>query len=63
MYAGTDLIQASTNVNGRRLYGAIDNVRKRRQKVGRVDFRVEEHFWSEEALVTNVHRVLLVMKK
>lgn len=62
VYAGTYLVQASTNVNGRRLNSVIDNLRKWRQKVGRVDFRIEEYFWGEEALVPNVHRVLLVMK-
>ena len=62
-YVGTDLVQASTNVDGRRLNGAIDNLRERRQKVGRVDFRVEEDFRGEEPLVPDVHRVLLVMKE
>ena len=52
---GTDLVQASTNVNGRGLNGAIDNLRKWRQKVGRVDFGIEEYFRGEEALVPNVH--------
>jgi hypothetical protein len=55
MCAGTDLVQASTNVNGRGLNGAINNLRKWRQKVGRVDFGIVEYFRSEEALVPNVH--------
>lgn len=61
IYTGTDLVQASTNVNGRRLNGAINNLRKWRQKVGRVDFGIEEYFRCEEALVPNVYGVLLVM--
>lgn len=57
--ARTDLVQASTNVDGRGLNGAIDNLRKWGQEVGRVDFRIEEDLGSEEALVPNVDRVLL----
>ena len=60
--ASTDLVQASTNVDGRSLNGAIYNLRKWGQEVGRVDFRIEEDFGSEEALVPNVDRVLLSMK-
>jgi hypothetical protein len=55
MHAKTDLVQASTNVNGRGLNSAINNLRKWRQKVGRVDFGIVEYFRGEEALVPNVH--------
>ena len=60
--AGTDLVQAATNVDGRSLNGAIDDLREWGQKVGRVYFWIEEDFRCEEALVSNVDRVLLSMK-
>lgn len=55
----THLVQASTDIDGRGLNRAVDDLRERRQEIGRVNFRIEEDFRGEEALVTNVHRVLL----
>ena len=58
----TDFVQAPTNVNGRRLNGAINDLWKWCQEVRGVDFRIEEYFRGEEALVSNIYRVLLPIK-
>ncbi len=58
----TILIQASTDIDRRGLNSTIDDLREGRQEIGRVDFRVEKDFGGEEALVTNVHGVLLQRK-
>ena len=54
-----NLVQASTDIDRRGLNSTVDDLREGRQEIGRVDFRIEEDFRGEEALVTNVHGVLL----
>lgn len=54
--AGQDdiLVEAAADVDGGGLDDAVDDGGQRRQEVGRVDFRVEEDFGGEEALVADV---------
>ena len=58
-----NLVQASTDIDRRGLNSTVDDLREGRQEIGRVDFRIEEDFRGEEALIPDVHRVLLVMKE
>ena len=53
------LVQSTADIDRRRLNDVVHNLGKRRQEVGRVDFRVEENLWREEALVSYIDIVFL----
>ena len=55
----TNLVQTSSDVDGRLLDDAVDDLGKRCQEVGGVDLWVEEDLRGEESLVTDVDFVFL----
>ena len=57
----TDLVKSSTDINRRLLDHAVDDLGKRRKKVGGVDLWVEEDLRGEESLVADVDFVFLSM--
>ena len=54
------LVQASSDIDWRSLDDSVNDLGEGSQKVGRVDFGVEEDFRGEETLVSDVEVVFLV---
>lgn len=60
MAARAYLVQTAANVNWGRLDHIVHDVGQWCQKVGGVDFRIEENFRSKEPFISDINGVLLL---